>query len=281
MRLYYAFVVVLVVTSGSLSAAFAQPVPVAASASPDPCASAVPLLPNDLPTAFAYDLDSRPILHFITSLAAVPPKERRSVFDSAVAAEPTTPERDVAAAESAVCPTLDEIYGAARASYLVVNGWQLGEFDDAKRFDEFSSIVATAITALAMGDRLSPAQRQIALSPFAGMLEETVPSPVPSTSVCAQPPSLARTRRVVEPTYPPMAVSGAIGGLVSMKVSITDTGDVRYVRVVSDTLNRGYGGDDIIRASLYAAAATTYWPGTKDCKPVSGLYLFRADFHRK
>ncbi len=278
-----ALVVAVLFCTGSRSAAFAEPAPAAAtSASPDSCASAVPELPRDLPTAFAYDLDSPTILRFIASLAAVAPKDRKSVFESAVAAAPSAPQRDVAAAESAVCPTLDEIYGAARVSYLLVNGWQLKEFDDAKRFDVFSSVVSTAITALAMGDRLSPERRQNALLPFARALAEAVPSPTPSaTGACAQPDSFARTRHVVEPVYPPMAVSGAIGGAVVIKVMLTETGDVRYVRVLRDTLNPGPGGDDVIKASLYSAAATTYWPGIEHCRPASGAYLFEADFHRK
>ncbi len=281
-RVGFLLAVTFLLSSGSQSIAFGEPVPVAASESPDPCASAVPSLPNDLATAFAYDLDSPTILHFISALAAVPAKERRAVFESAVAAAATAPEREVVAAESADCPTLVEMYGASRATYLVVNQWQLREFGDAKRFDRFSTVVAAAVSALAIPSRLTPDQRQTAMLPFAAILAEAASSLAPSESGnCSKPNSPARTRTIVEPVYPPMAVSAGMGGAVRVKVFITETGDVRYVRVASDTLNGPNGWDDVIRATVYSAAATTYWPKIEDCKPISGTYLFEADFHRK
>jgi hypothetical protein len=137
-----------------------------ALASPEPCGSAAPEAPHDLPGAFAYELDSPTVLHFLTLLAKAPPATQKRVFAAAVAAASTAPEKSAQAAASAGCPDLDALYGAARASYLTVNLWQLNDFSDAARFQAFLGVLATAIAALSTNDRLSPDDQGAALLPF-------------------------------------------------------------------------------------------------------------------
>jgi hypothetical protein len=272
----------LLFASGSAAKLFAAPTPIAASPTPDSCASAVPDLPNDLATAFAYDLESPEILRFIAALAAVPAGEQKRVFDGAVAA--STSPRALAArtAIAATCPNLDEIYATSRTLYLVSSEWTLGELADADRFSAFSDAVSSAVSALRRGDLLDPADRRAALLPFREFVAvETAASPVPSSTGCATPDADAHTIHVVQAKYPPIAAAALTTGSVRIKVALDENGNVRYARVYADTLRGGIGWTQIVRAAVYAAGATTYAPEIVACKSVPGSYLFRIDYSRK
>lgn len=151
---------ILLFAAGSWYVAAAAPVHNAKGPPPDPCTSTVPDLPNDLQAAFAYDLESPSILHFVKALADIPQRDQQRVFDAAADAASSPAERDVEKAVAALCPNLDEMYGASRAFFLIASRWKLGELADEKRSGEFSTVVTTAMWSLSLGDRLPLEQRR-------------------------------------------------------------------------------------------------------------------------
>lgn len=68
---------------------------------------------------------------------------------------------------------------------------------------------------------------------------------------------------------------------MAVKVSLSDSGDVRSARLFSDTLRRGVGSQDIARATILATVASTYTPEIKGCRPIAGVYLFEGEYVRK
>lgn len=254
-------------------AAQAQPPPAPPASAPDLCATAIPDLPNDLPTAFAYEITSPAILQFLASLAAVPAHRQKAAFERAVDAANAPAAQEVATALTALCPNLDEVYATTRALSLVANVWKLDEIHDQTRWEAFSHAVEAALWVLSAGDRIAPDTRQIALEPFVALTGAASPSPVPTAATnCATPDAAAKPLHTVQPEYPALADAAATSGEATIVISLSDTGNVRSARILSNTLRRGLGTDGIIRAAIFAAAATTYTPATKACRPVSGTF---------
>lgn len=279
-RYGFGLAVILLLTSGTTSVAASAPAAATAKPSPDPCASAVPDLPNDLQAAFAYDLESPAILRFIAVLATVPQRDQQRVFAEAVRAASSPAEQQAAAAVAALCPNLDELYGTSRALYLIVNAWKLGGLADEKQSHDFSSAVETALWSLSVAQRLTPEQRRLAMLPFVNLGTPATPSPSPSkTGTCAA-DAPARLVHVVDPKYPLLARSASTTGLVRTKVSLSDTGDIRSVRIYTDSLHGRPGAQEVIRATILAAAASTYAPEIRGCRAVAGVYIFEVDFSR-
>jgi hypothetical protein len=258
------------------------PLPAKADPSPAACPS-VPDLPADVVAAFAFDIQSPEILHFTSGLAALATSDQKRVFDAAMKAAGTPQERDAETAVAATCPTLDGIYGKVRAMAIVVNVWEfegLAEIDD-KQFDELSAVFDTAVGALAAGDALSPDARRQALLPFAGTpVTSEIPAVPASAGGCAQPNSDAHTIKVVEAKYTPLAAVAATQGTVDVKVTLTETGDVRSAKVYRQTVGDRPGAADLIRASILAAGTSTYAPEVINCRPISGKYLFKIRYRR-
>ncbi len=274
----------LAVSASPGAAQSPAPSPTGASqASAAPC-PALPDLPNDFATAFAYDLRPPAILRFITALDALPARDQKRVFDEAVAAASSPGEAAAKSAIAATCPDLDEIYGQSRALYLVSNEWTLRELANAKRFSAFADVVDAAVSALKLGDALDPALRQAALAPFADLPGLAAPSPAPEAAAnepCAQADAPAHTVHLVTVSYPPVAAAAATSGTIKVKVHLDSFGYVRDASVFDSTAPARIGSDDLVRESILAAAATTYAPAIKACKQVAGTYLFRADFTRR
>jgi outer membrane biosynthesis protein TonB len=264
----------------SAQASFARTSPAPQASAADPCATAVPELPNDLPTAFAHEIESPAILQFLATLAAVPARQQKSAFNRAADAANSPAEQTAAAALTALCPNLDEIYATTRALTLVANRWKLDDIHDEQRWTAFSHAVEAALWALSDSDELAPQTRQIALQPFpmlAAAADGSSPVPLPAAS-CSAPDAAAKPLHEVAPDYPPLASSAATSGEVNIVVSLSDNGDVRSARILANTLRRGLGTDAIIRAAIFAAAATTYTPGIKACRPVAGKFVMRYRF---
>jgi hypothetical protein len=267
----FASLAVLVGFVAAFGSAGAAPTPGAASPAPVTCASPVPDLPENVLLAFAYDLRSRPVLRFIAALAAVPPADQQSLFESVVEAAATVPEREVQAALASRCADPTETYGTARALYLVVNRWTYGVSSDQERFDAFSAVTAIAVAALARGDGLAEPYRRTALLPFAGVagLEAApaVPSPPPGAA-CASPGRAAKALRFAEPRYPETAAEAGTYGDVTVTVQLDESGEVRSVKPLRDTLNDGIGAKEVVLATILAAAAGTYAPAFENCSAV-------------
>ena len=246
------------------------------AASAAPCASDGPDA-RDLPAAYAYDLESPAVLRFVRFVTAVPELAQKRIFDAAIASANDGPQQDVRAAVASRCPRPDAAYGTLRATYGIVNDWTLGELKDAARFQAFDAVVATAVSALSLGDEITPEQRMAAIRPFDGFDLQAPAQPSPSASGhCTS--SNARTLTVARPAYPPNAVFAATTGKVFVKVLLSDTGDVRSASLFRDTLGNAIGGEEIRRETIFAAASTTYAPGMRDCVPRQGAYLFESEF---
>jgi hypothetical protein len=269
--------VVIFVLVAQICLAVAAPLPAAADSSPAPCPS-VPD-PAGVEAAFAFDIQSPEILRFTSGLASLAAPDQKRAFDAAMKAVGTPQEREAETAVAATCPTLDGIYGKVRAMAVIVNRWQLPELDD-KQFDELSDVVETAVEALAAGDALAPDVRGQALLPFADTLAPADQAVPPSTQRCAQPNQNARPVNLAEPTYP--AISAALGthGQVAVKVTLTETGDVRSAALYSQTVGDGTGAGELIESAILAAGTSTYAPEVINCRPIAGGYLFKVDFGR-
>jgi hypothetical protein len=249
-----------------------------------PCPFALTALPDNLPAAFAYDLESPQLLGFIAALAAVPERDQKRVFDTAVAAVDASPELDARAPLLADCPSSDEIYGSSRAMYLVVDRWTLGELANRKRFGEFTAAVRAAVAALARGDPLSPELPRAALAPFpvlAGFAPPTpAPSSPPSRSVadCRVADSPPKAIHLVEPKLPRLPSDAAATGEVVAKIALSWTGDVESVRLFSDTLHGRPGAKEVLQTTILALAASTYAPAIERCIAVGSELDFTEQY---
>jgi hypothetical protein len=269
----FAFVAIAIAATSSLAA---QPATPSASASPTSgaCASA-----SDPPAYFAdafnYDLESPAVLHFTSLLAALPEDRQKPLFDAGVAAADTAAEKHAQTAEAALCPSVEGTYGATRVGNFMVSTWKLKDVTDLGRFQKFYTALATAMLATSLGDRLDADDRTAALEPFAAVLAAATPVPDPVVS----PPCVDAGVKVLQlrPPHFPAADAGSVAGTIEVRVSVSDTGDVRDVRLSSDSLHSADASDPLVDAVIFAAAATTYAPATKNCIPVPGTYLYKAD----
>ncbi len=276
----FAFFAILLLASSRSGIAGSPRFAGAEGPSPIACPS-VPDLPNDLQSAFAYDLESPAILHFISALATAPQADQKHIFDAASDAASSPREHAVETAVATLCPSLGAIYGTTRVILLISKQWTIRELFDAKRADAASQVIATAVSALSAENRLAPEQRASAMLPF-GNLSVASPSPTSSESgVCSRPDAAARVVHTVQPEYPASAISAATEGTVLVKVALSAAGDVQYVRLYGDTLRSGIGSPDLVRATIIAAAASTYAPDVRHCAPIAGAYVFKVEYRRK
>jgi hypothetical protein len=276
-------VAVGVIVSGTNVAANASPTSPVSTPLPtaDPCATAIPELPNDLPSAFAYEVKSAAVLHFPSQLKRVPEREQAQIFERAVAAVKTPGQHDVERAEQRVCPTLEEIYAKTRALALIANEWTPRGLHDNDKFSAFAEVVGDAITALAMSDagELTADLRQAALHSFDALAD--LPAAVRvhwvGADECEQPET---TIYAAPPTYPPVAAISGTTGVVNILVSLNEQGDIRMAKPLSNTLGDRPGADELVKAALVAAAASTFAPRIRNCQGVPGRYVFAVGFNR-
>jgi len=276
-RVWTLLVIIVLLLQGRLSAAS----PLSAKSAPSHAACPpVPDLSAGVVAAFAFDIQSPEILHFTSGLASLAAPDQKRVFDAAMKAAGTPQERDAETLVAATCPTLDGIYGNVRAMAVIVNRWQLPELDD-KQFDELSAVVEIAVEALAAGDTLSPDVRRQALLPFAGTVASEEPAVPAATQGCAEPNRDARAVNIAEATYPPTPAAAATHGQVVVKLTLTETGDVRSAALYRQTVGEGIGADELIESAILAAGTSTYTPEVINCRPNAGKFLFKVDFGRK
>jgi TonB family protein len=84
----------------------------------------------------------------------------------------------------------------------------------------------------------------------------------------------ATVSQEVPPDYPQNALGLGLGRLTAViRVYLTPQGKIAALRVVNST-----GNGEVDQAALRSAAASTYLPRIKKCKPTFGLYLFKATF---
>lgn len=97
-------------------------------------------------------------------------------------------------------------------------------------------------------------------------------SSAPPAGSCPQAePAIAKA---VQPAYP-AAEMRFVQSTISVQVMVYVNAD-GSIKTASVAQSSGYADADA--SALKAALASTYKPGSSNCKPVAGLYLFRADF---
>jgi len=84
----------------------------------------------------------------------------------------------------------------------------------------------------------------------------------------------ATVSQQVSPDYPESARRLGLGQVtVEIRVYLTPQGTIAALRVLNPS-----GNGDVDQAALRAAAASTYLPRIKNCKPTFGLYRFKVTF---
>ncbi len=101
----------------------------------------------------------------------------------------------------------------------------------------------------------------------------TAPPGTPKPS-CPNPNVNATTTNPVQPDYPESARDLGLGPVtVQIEVTLAASGNLISASVYKSANNMA-----LDQAALRAARQTTYSPKLVDCKPVTGTYLFTADF---
>lgn len=106
----------------------------------------------------------------------------------------------------------------------------------------------------------------------AGPIGPPIVAPPPTPS-CANPNVEAHAIDAVSPDTPQAAQEAGAIGTVQVEVSLAASGAVTSVAVL-----RSAGFAPLDNAALRAARQSTYAPEVRDCRPVAGDYVFRADF---
>jgi len=84
----------------------------------------------------------------------------------------------------------------------------------------------------------------------------------------------ARLTAPVPPDFPESARAAGLGkSTVLVKVYLSAKGTIASLGVMTSS-----GNLDLDQAALRAAAQSTYSPRIKNCKPASGLYVFKVMF---
>lgn len=106
----------------------------------------------------------------------------------------------------------------------------------------------------------------------AGPIGPPIAAPPPTPS-CANPNVAAHAIDAISPDTPQAAQEAGAIGTVQVEVSLAASGAVTSVAVL-----RSAGFAPLDNAALRAARQSTYAPEVRDCRPVAGDYVFRADF---
>lgn len=106
----------------------------------------------------------------------------------------------------------------------------------------------------------------------AGSIGPPIVAPPPTPS-CANPNVEAHAIDAISPDTPRAAQEAGAIGTVQVEVSLAASGAVTSVAVL-----RSAGFAPLDDAALRAARQSTYAPEVRDCRPVAGDYVFRADF---
>jgi len=90
---------------------------------------------------------------------------------------------------------------------------------------------------------------------------------------CAQPHVDPSTKNAVQPEYPEVAREQGAFGTVKVAVTLDEHGTV-----LSAAIAQSAGNAALDQEAIKAAKASSYSPEIVDCKPIGGVYLFRAVF---
>jgi periplasmic protein TonB len=107
----------------------------------------------------------------------------------------------------------------------------------------------------------------------AGAGQAAGPPGTPAPPACAQPHVDPSTKNPVQPEYPEVAREQGAFGTAKVAVTLDAHGTV-----VSAVIAQSAGNAALDQEAIKAAKASTYSPEIVDCKPIGGVYLFRAVF---
>jgi protein TonB len=102
--------------------------------------------------------------------------------------------------------------------------------------------------------------------------EPSVATPTPKPA-CSAPDVPAKTLVTQPPIEPEDARAQGLGGTAKIRVDLDALGNVMSASVYEST-----GSMELDRAALDAARQSRYAPEQRDCKAVSGSYLFNVEF---
>lgn len=113
-------------------------------------------------------------------------------------------------------------------------------------------------------------------APTSGPATAPPPPPTPPPTpkpACAVPNKDATMTNGVQPDTPEIAKQAGATGTVNVEVTLSATGTV-----LSTSVYKSSGNSSLDQAAIAAAKQSGFAPALKDCLPVGGSYLFRADF---
>ncbi len=97
----------------------------------------------------------------------------------------------------------------------------------------------------------------------------STPSPSPSVTTCP-----TTQANIKDPAFPDYRNTSFAAYTSRVKVVVNPDGSVKSVSIYETS---GYAGAD--QATIQAALHSTYTPGSVNCQPVEGWYIFRANFN--
>jgi hypothetical protein len=272
-------VVVLLSVAGLARPALAVPLP-SPSPAPTVCGSAAPGLADGFDAVFSYEISSTAIQRFIALLGSASHEARSDVIKRASAAARSPEQAEIRGALAKVCQNASEFVGFARAVIVISHEWNDPDLDE-KRADDLTGVLQNAVSALAHPDALTPDERVAAAAPFQALESDAPSSEGTVTKPCLVPFSGAKLVRFAPLTYPPIAQASHTSGIVVVKVTLSETGGVRSVRLFHETVGNDSGGQALVDAALVVAAASTYEPDREKCVSSPGAYLFKAVFNSR
>jgi hypothetical protein len=260
---------------------FAQAAPVATAASSPNCALVT--LPEDhvkLQDSFSHSIVEVPTLRFFALIFHATSSVQRKMF--ALASKPVNRRtlNSLGATVAEACAGEEIAYRAARAEVLLLSSWTKIATDD-QNFANLENSLLVAVASLAVRSQLATSDVDAALAPFGTTLGTLDAAPSPSAAAPGCPPDAdAKVLRPTQPEYPMLAVAKRASGLVKIRVTLDDQGLVEEADVF-DAPSGDAGVEALENESVVAAASSTYAAQIKECKAVSGSYLFNAQFDSK
>lgn len=246
---------------------------VLAAPTPAPTASSVPACSDGSRggatfsgvDVFGHDIEDAKTLRFFARLQSFDLPHQRAVLKRMANIDP----HEGKPSEAELGCTTELSYRTLRGLTLVEGAWGLDPSDPV--FDAFVKRLEGALRNL--GDDL-------ALAPFGLVASDiAVSASTPSSmSACATPDREARTVRVHQPMFPPLARANRVTGTVRMRIVLNAEGFVRAITLLRTSAEDSIGARALVDESMLAAALSSYEPKIVACVPTAGVYVFIAGY---
>lgn len=130
-----------------------------------------------------------------------------------------------------------------------------------------------AIATAAPGSGINPNGPDFPASPEPTEAPGTPVPTVQPTPQCTAPDVPAHALNAITPETPELARQEGLSGVTEVRVDLAADGSVESVSVF-----RSSGSTLLDAAAVRAAKASSYAANQRDCKSISGSYIFRAEF---